>query len=345
MPPASVAILSAILFGASTPLAKLLTNKMCPELLAGILYLGSGIGLSVLTLRHAEKLPGQFQQLKTKDGLWLSSAILFGGVFGPLLLMTGLSRTPAAEASLLLNLEPVLTAIIAWIAFKENFDLRILIGMVAIVAGGLILCASPAQMHTTLGALAIVGACACWALDNNFTRNVETLDAMFIAASKGLIAGLINIGLGIAKCNALPGITPIAASVVVGFICYGLSLVMFIHSLRLLGTARTGAYFSTAPFVGAILSVILLCEPLSITLLMGGLVMGIGVWLHLTEHHEHEHTHELKEHEHMHFHDDHHQHEHDVPIASSVQHSHWHKHETLTHAHPHYPDIHHRHEH
>lgn len=273
------------------------------------------------------------------------AAVLCGGVAGPLLLMIGLSGSSASGSSLLLNLEPVFTALLAWMIFKENFDSRIFVGMLAIVLGGVILCFSGMQLHLQTSSLAVVAACFCWALDNNFTRNVQSLDAVFLAAFKGIVAGSINTALALASGSAAASFTALAYGLAVGFLGYGLSLVLFIQALRLLGTARTGAYFSSAPFVGAILSLFLFREGFSWNLLGGAALMAFGVWMHLTEHHEHEHTHFVEEHEHMHVHDEHHQHEHDFPVLAGEEHSHWHKHETITHSHPHYPDVHHRHEH
>jgi drug/metabolite transporter (DMT)-like permease len=242
----AIALLSAALFGASTPLAKILLRNVSPWAMAGLLYLGAGLGLAVIHCsRKALRLLVIEAPLRRSDLPWLAAVITAGGILGPLFLMFGLSRTDAAGASLLLNLE-----------------------------------------------------------------------------------GLATMGIG-----------------VVGFLGYGVSLALFVLGLRHLGTARTGAYFSLAPFIGALLSLMLLGEPLTLRLLTAGALMAVGLWLHLTERHEHEHRHEAIEHEHRHTHDQHHRHAHGPDDPTGEPHSHWHRHEPLIHRHPHYPDLHHRHRH
>lgn len=347
LPPACLALAAALLFGASTPAAKLLIGQIHPQLLAGLFYFGSGLGLLLVSIvSKAFQDRGRQPNLRRSDLPWLAGAIIFGGVSGPLLLMFGLTSTPAVAASLLLNMEAVLTALLAWFAFKENFDRRIFLGMISIVIGGIVLTWLPgAMLSVSVGSLAIVGACFCWALDNNLTRNISDVDPMQIAAIKGLVAGLVNVGIALADGSHLPGSATLLQASLVGFLGYGVSLVLFIKALRYLGTARTGAYFSTAPFAGAILSLLFLHETLTANLLVASAFMAFGVWLHLTENHEHEHSHAEEEHEHMHTHDEHHQHEHDSDVDLSEPHSHWHKHIAMTHAHPHYPDTQHRHTH
>ncbi|MGD9871572.1 MAG: DMT family transporter, partial [Thauera sp.] len=309
------ALLAAALFGASTPFAKLLVGEMSPWLLAGLLYLGSGLGLAALRLlRDRGWTPSG---LVKGEWPWLLGAILFGGVAGPLALMFGLTRTSGSTASLLLNLEAVLTAVIAWVVFKENADRRIVLGMLAIVAGGVVLSWSGADAASNdwLGPLAIVLACLCWAIDNNLTRRVSASDALFIASAKGAVAGSVNAALAFALGASLPAGPILLGTLAVGLLGYGISLVLFVLALRGLGTARTGAYFSTAPFIGAAVSLVLLGESTSAAFWLAAALMAWGVWLHLTEHHEHEHAHEPMEHSHRHTHDEHHQHEHDFPWA------------------------------
>ena len=247
----------------------------------------------------------------------------------------------------LLNLEAVLTAVIAWVVFRENADRRIVLGMLAIVAGGVVLSWSGGEggANDWIGPLAIAAGCLCWAIDNNLTRRVSASDALFIAATKGAVAGTVNVALAFALGASLPGGPVLLGTMVVGLLGYGISLVLFVLALRGLGTARTGAYFSTAPFIGAAVSLFLLGESTSISFWIAAALMGWGVWLHLTEHHEHEHVHEPMEHGHRHTHDEHHQHEHDFEWDGDQPHEHWHRHEALLHKHPHFPDIHHRHSH
>jgi len=340
------ALLAAVLFGASTPLAKGLLASVPPQVLAGLLYLGSGLGLGTVWLwqRHSGKV-GE-AALTRRDLPWLLGAIGFGGFLGPLLLLIGLSHTPASAASLFLNLEGVFTALLAWIVFRENVDRRIALGMVAIVAGGALLAW---QGHLAWGEfsgpLAIAAACLCWGIDNNLTQKGSSSNPLQIAALKGAAAGTVNLVIGLTLAGSLPNLPRTSAALVLGFFGYGLSLVLFVLSLRRLGTARTGAYFSTAPFIGAILSVFLWHEPISVTLLASGGLMALGVWLHLTEYHIHNHTHEPLSHAHPHIHDAHHQHSHAPDDPTGEPHTHAHVHEALTHSHPHFPDIHHRHRH
>lgn len=333
---------SAFLFGAGTPLAKWLLGQMSPWMLAGLLYLGSGIGLGLYRWWRGAARP----RLNRSEMGWLLAAVLCGGAIAPVLLMSGLSAMPASHAALLLNAEAVMTALLAWIVFRENFDRRIAAGMAAIVAGALLLSwpASGEQAFTSLWpALAVLLACFFWALDNNFTRKVALADASWIACVKGLAAGATNLLLAFLTGAALPGALRLFAAMGVGFFAYGVSLALFVLGLRHLGAARAGAYFSIAPFVGALFSVLFLAEPVTWQLLAAAGLMGFGVWLHLTEQHVHTHQHEVLEHEHLHAHDAHHPHDH----ADHVQgeHSHRHRHEPLTHSHAHYPDAHHQHRH
>lgn len=344
-PAVTAALAAALLFGASTPFAKQLLRDTSPMLLAGLLYLGSGVGLGLARLLRDRgwRKPA----LAHAEWLWLLLAIGFGGVLGPLLLMLGLSRTPAAAASLLLNLEAVLTALLAWIAFRENTDRRVVLGMALIVAGAAALAirGDSSARGWGWGALLIALACLCWALDNNFTRKVSASDAVFLAALKGLTAGAVNTGLALLLEERLPPPTGIAEAMAVGLLGYGVSLVLFVVALRGLGAARTGAYFSTAPFLGAAIAVLAFGEHPSPLFWLAAVLMGAGVWLHLQERHEHVHTHQPMTHTHRHVHDEHHQHAHDFDWDGREPHTHEHTHALLTHSHPHYPDIHHQHEH
>jgi drug/metabolite transporter (DMT)-like permease len=347
--PVIYALLSALLFGVSTPAAKALLGSTEPAILAGLLYCGAGLGAAVFRrLLRAMTSDSTLQQaaLTKTDLPWLAGAIVAGGVVGPLLLMLGLSRTEAAAASLLLTLEGVATALMAWFIFYENFDRRIALGMACLVAGALVLSWTGAPtLSTLLGPLAIVGACVAWGLDNNFTRKVSLADPLQIVELKGLIAGPCNVALALWSGSTLPAPGAIAAAALVGMLGYGASLALFVLALRSLGTARTGAYFSTAPFFGAATAVLVMAEPLSAQLLVAAALMAVGVWLHVTEHHDHSHRHAPMAHEHAHTHDVHHRHEHGPLDLTGEPHSHWHRHEALEHAHPHTPDEHHRHRH
>lgn len=333
------ALLSAVLFGASTPLAKILLGSTSPLLLAGLLYLGAGIGLAAwLALR------GGFKPIARGDVPWLGAAVITGGIAGPALLMFGLARTDGATASLLLNFEAVFTAIIAWVAFRENVDRRVFAGMVAIVAGGAVL-SFQGTPRIEIGTVLIAAACLAWALDNNLTRRISGGDAATIACIKGLAAGSVNFGLALSQDAYVPAPGFIAVAGVVGLLGYGVSLALFIVALRDLGTARTAAYFSVAPFFGAALALLLLAETPSAAFWVAAALMALGVWLHISERHRHAHRHEPLAHDHEHVHDEHHHHEHPFPWDGKEPHSHAHQHGALAHTHPHHPDLHHRHRH
>jgi drug/metabolite transporter (DMT)-like permease len=344
----ALALLSAALFGFSTPAAKLLLGAIDPMMLAGLLYCGAGVGIAIL--RRARNLLTAGEKAETPlsraDMPWLACAIFAGGIVGPVLLMFGLSHTNAAAASLLLTLEGVATALLAWFVFGENFDRRIALGMACLVAGAIVLSwAGTPSLSGLFGPLAIGGACLAWGLDNNLTRKVSLADPLQIVELKGLIAGSVNLSLGLWHGGGLPPLPQTFIAGGVGFLGYGLSLALFVLALRDLGTARTGAYFSTAPFLGMLAAILFLQEPMTGQLAAAGLLMALGVWLHLTENHDHAHTHELMVHTHAHMHDEHHQHAHLPGDPPGEPHIHPHRHEPTRHAHPHVPDMHHVHRH
>jgi drug/metabolite transporter (DMT)-like permease len=341
------ALAAAALFGLSTPLAKTLIADIAPQVLAGLLYLGSGVGLTLFWLfRRAGAGPRRDAPLTRTDLPWLAGAIVSGGLVAPVLLMAGLENTLASTASLLLNVEGVFTALLAWVVFRENVDRRIFLGMAAIVAGGVLLSwAGGLTLAGMRGPLLVVAACLGWAIDNNLTQRVSAGDPVEVAGLKGLVAGGVNLVLGLVLRGTLPTGDQLVGALLVGFIGYGVSLVLFVLAMRELGTARTGAYFSLAPFVGAVAGLALFREPVTPLFLLAALLMGVGLWLHLTERHEHDHEHEPLQHTHRHSHDEHHRHAHSPEDPSGEPHVHEHSHPRLLHRHPHYPDIHHRHTH
>jgi drug/metabolite transporter (DMT)-like permease len=335
---------SALLFGLTAPFSKILLGRIDPQMLAGLLYLGAGLGLAALHgLRLAIGSPEDEAPLRRSDAPWLAGAGIAGGLLAPLLLMEGLRETSAANASLLLNLESLATMAIAWLAFRENVDARLLAGAAAILAGAVVLSWRGEGLALDRGALLVAGACLLWGVDNNLTRKVSASDPVRIATVKGFVAGAANIAGAFALGATAPGALDASAATVLGFLGIGLSLVLFILALRGLGAARTSAWFSAAPFVGALAAILLLGEQPHFSLLVAGALMGFGLWLHLSERHEHWHEHAPVEHEHAHVHDAHHRHGHDGPV--SEPHSHRHRHDRLVHSHPHYPDLHHRHSH
>ena len=337
---------SAVLFGASTPFAKALLGDVSPWLMAGLLYLGVGLGLGFIKLTTMWK-GGELWEapLRRKDFGWLAAVVLFGGIAGPALLMLGLASVTASTASLLLNLEGVATLGIAWVVYRENVDLRIGLGAAAILLGVAVLSWGGVDFSLNMGALAIAAACLCWGIDNNLTRKLSSADPIQIAMIKGLTAGTVNIFLSLSQGAILPAWPITMTAMAIGFVGYGLSLVMFIYGLRYLGSARTGAYFSLAPFIGASVAVIAFGDPVTTQLIIAGLLMVAGLYLHLIERHEHDHCHVEQTHEHAHAHDEHHRHEHAPTDPVAEPHTHSHRHPPLIHRHPHYPDIHHRHGH
>ncbi|MCW5716927.1 MAG: DMT family transporter [Bauldia sp.] len=346
-PGVPLALASAVLFGALAPISKSLIESLDAQLAAGLLYLGAGVGLALV---HAGRRSAGMTALgappRRADAGWLVAVWVFGGVVAPVLLMLGLARTSGASASLLLNLEGVATMAIAWLVFRENVDRRLLLGAAAIVAGSVALSWSAGGLRFDAGALFVIGACVAWGIDNNLTRKLSALDPVLLAMSKGLAAGVFNIAIALARGAAIPPASIAGAVAVVGFVGIGLSLVLFIVALRHLGAARTGAYYALAPFIGVVVAIAILNEPVTTQLLVAAVLMGVGLWLHLAERHEHEHEHEGQEHEHRHVHDAHHQHEHDgLDSRDAEPHSHSHRHTGQRHAHAHYPDLHHRHRH
>lgn len=339
------AVGSAVLFGASTPFAKQLLDGLSPWLMAGLLYLGVGIGLGLVQLVLQTRGRRLEASLQKSDMGWLAAIVFFGGVAGPVLLMIGLQTSTAAVTALLLNVEGLATVALAWIFYRENVDLRIAMGAVAILLGAVILSWQGGALGLGPGAVAVVMACLCWGIDNNLTRNLSAADPVQIAMIKGLAAGVINILLGLGQGAEVPSLGISLLAMTLGFIAYGLSLVMFIYGLRHLGTARTGAYFSLAPFIGAALAVLLFGDELTYKLGLAAILMAIGLYLHLAERHEHEHRHETLLHAHAHSHDLHHQHEHLTSDPDGKSHVHLHRHAPMIHRHPHFPDIHHRHNH
>lgn len=342
----AAALLSALLFGATTPFAKILVGTVDPWLLAGLLYLGAGLGL--LFVQAGRRLLGFRQSeagVRRRDLAWLIAIVASGGIVAPILLMFGLARTDAASASLLLTLEGLATMAIAWLVFREHADRRILFGAACIVAGAAVLVWPAHGVALGFGAILIAGACLAWGVDNNLTRMLSASDPVGIAMVKGLAAGLVNLGIAATRGGIFPAWPTLGAAIALGFLGYGVSLALFVFALRHLGAARTAAYFGAAPFVGAAVAILALGEPVSIALAAGGILIAIGLWLHLSERHLHLHAHEPIAHEHRHEHDEHHRHKHEDAEPPNSSHTHWHTHAPLVHRHPHYPDLHHRHSH
>ncbi|HXC38386.1 MAG TPA: DMT family transporter, partial [Burkholderiales bacterium] len=277
--------------------------------------------------------------------LWLGAAVLCGGVLAPILLLWGLAKIPAASAALMLNLESVATTMLAAFIFAEQVGRRVWFATLLMLAAGAVLSWQPhTSIPLSIGALSIVAACVFWGLDNNFTRKISGGDAMRIAMVKGLVAGAVNVVLALAIGATFPQANHLIAALLLGAFAYGVSLVLYVRALRHLGSARTGAHFATAPFVGAAIAVAFGEHP-GLIFVPALALMVIATWLLLTEHHAHRHVHEPMSHTHEHVHDEHHHHAHDPSVRSGEPHTHHHEHGALTHFHPHLPDLHHRHTH
>jgi drug/metabolite transporter (DMT)-like permease len=341
------ALIAALLFGASAPLAKLLLGEIEPVPLAAFLYLGSGIGLLVIKIiQNFRQRPVESEaRIKRADIGWLVGAILAGGVAAPIVLLFSLQTTPAATASLLLNFEGVATTLIAALIFKEFISRHAWWAIFLITLSSIFLSLNlHASWGLSLGAVGIIAACILWGVDNNFTRNISAKDPIMIVTIKGLAAGSFSLGLAIILGNKLPVWGVMLGALILGFLCYGLSIVLFIRAMRGLGAARTSALFSTAPLAGMLLSFLLFQESLTWMFLIAIPLMIIGTVLLVNEKHEHYHIHEMTLHEHSHVHNDgHHLHNHENEFNGS--HSHIHEHDEVVHEHDHLPDIHHRHKH
>jgi drug/metabolite transporter (DMT)-like permease len=339
---ALVALASAALFGAAAPALKPITGALHPVLLAGLLYLGSFLGLALARSFRAAK-PAE-APLSRRDLPALAGAIFAGGLAAPVLLVWGLSGLAASAASLLLAAEAVLTMLLAAMLFREAVAPRVWLAALLIFAGAGLLAWTPQlSIPVSLHAVAVLAACLLWGLDNNLTSRISLADPFAIAMWKGLVAGGVNTAIGLALVPAAPGASWLAA-LVVGALGYGASLVLYVLALRHLGAARTAAHFGTAPFFGAVLAIAFLGEPLTAALGAAFALTAMGTWLVLTERHRHEHEHEAIDHEHRHVHDAHHRHPHRGD-EGPAPHSHRHRHVPMHHRHAHFPDLHHRHRH
>lgn len=336
-------LLAAALFGLSAPLAKLLLGSMSPQLLAGLLYLGAGVGLSGWRLLRPAVSEAPLQR---RDWPTLAAVVAAGGVAGPLLMLWGLTRVSAVTGSLLLNLEGPLTMLVAVLFFREHLGWRGWLAAALILLGAAVLRVQLGGGSSDgWGMLAIALGCLAWALDNNLTQHLSLRDPFAIVRVKTLAAGSFNVILGLVLGGRLPSPAVLGLAALLGLASYGASVVLDAYALRLVGAAREAAYFATAPFVGTLFAALFLGEQLGAADLVALLLMVAGVVCLLLERHSHLHQHEPLAHEHSHSHDAHHQHEHGPEDPPGEPHSHAHRHEALVHEHPHLSDLHHRHRH
>jgi drug/metabolite transporter (DMT)-like permease len=340
--PILYALIAALGFGLSAPLAKLLLDAVSPLFLAGLLYLGAGLFLGLARVVWRRR-PTAGRPLTPRDRWILAAVVLVGGVLAPPLLLWGLDRSPATTTALLLNLEVVLTVILAGVVFREHLGPGVGVAAVVMAVAGIVLGWTPGSPAIAGGAAAVALASALWALDNNLTRLIAEGDPLLIVQVKGLVAGTVNTVLAVASGHAWPAPETTALALVLGAMSYGTSLVLFIVAMRGLGAARTGAYFATAPFFGAA-GGLLLGEPITAGLVVAASLMAGATWLLVHERHGHLHRHAAGVHTHAHVHDPHHQHAHEG-WEGPEPHSHPHPTGPLEHEHPHTPDIHHDHGH
>lgn len=338
-------LLSAVLFGASVPITKQLLPEVAPTLLAGLLYLGGGLAVGTVRLAARQRIVEA--SLGRADLPRVLAIVVLGGIVGPLALVNGLRTVSGVSGALLLNLEGPLTVLVAITVFHEHLGRRAALGAGLVFLGACLLAVPGAGAGAARlsGVLLLATACAAWALDNNLTQGLAGKDPWQLVIAKTVGAGSGMVGLALALGDRFPAGRLVLSALLLGALAYGASVLLDAFALRLLGAAREAAFFATAPFAGALLSVPVLGERLGATQLAAGAVMLVGVAILVRERHGHEHTHETLEHTHRHVHDDHHQHPHPEGIDPTRPHAHPHRHAPLTHAHAHVSDAHHRHVH
>lgn len=340
---AAAALGAAVAFGSTAPAAKVLLAHVEPLMLGAVLYLGAGVGLTIVRLvvpsRRAEAA------LRRADVPLLVGVATFGAIVAPLLLLTGLRRVSAVTGSLLLNLESPFTVALAVVWFGEHLGGRAALGTVAMLLGAVTLCLGPdlAFSSQLSGVVAVAGACLAWAIDNNLMQRLALRDPLRVAQAKGLLGGGLAFVIALGAGADVPPVGTLSAGVAVGFVSYGLSVALALYAMRLIGVAREAAWFATAPFIGVVASVAVLGEPFGARELVALVFMAAGLVLLMTERHSHWHVHEPLRHDHRHVHDEHHQHLHAPDDPLGEPHAHEHTHAALAHEHPHATDVHHRH--
>jgi drug/metabolite transporter (DMT)-like permease len=335
-----LALLSALLFGAATPVSKVLLGSLSFFQLAGLLYLGAALAVAPRAIRRREA----DRKLDRRNLIRLSGAILFGGILGPVFLLLGLRLSSAVSVSMWLNMEMVATAILGWLIFKDHLGKFGWIGVIGVVAASALLGAGEKSAGLMAGSF-VAMACFCWGIDNHLTALIDGMTPAQSTFWKGLVAGIVNLTIGINTEPLTASTSTIAMSLAVGGVSYGLSIVLYITAAQHLGATRSQMAFSSAPFFGAILSAVALGEGFTVVQLSAMAILAVSIAALFRDKHEHEHSHDAMAHEHLHQHDDrHHGHDHDIADAEAA-HSHWHEHDQARHSHPHWPDLHHRHRH
>lgn len=336
-----LALIAAALFGVSTPLVQQFGKGLGPFTTAALLYSGAAC-IGAMLRKPVEKEA----QVLASDFPRLLAVALFGAVIGPVTMSWGLQRTSGTGASLMLTLEALFTAVLAWRLYGEAMDRRVWAAVLFLLAGGVVLVLDQGSAGSSqmLGLLAVLAATAAWGMDNSLSRALAERDPGQVVLAKAMLGTLATALIALLVGEPLPSLAAALGLVAVGASGYGLSLRFYLLAQRAFGAARTGSIFAFAPFIGAALAIGLGDRSGGWGLLLGGGLMLIGVLVHLAEEHEHTHMHEKSEHEHAHRHDDgHHNHVHD-PMPEG-EHSHRHTHEAMEHAHAHVPDAHHSHSH
>jgi drug/metabolite transporter (DMT)-like permease len=328
--------IAAILFGISAPAASRLTDDMGAFTLAGLLYLGAALAVAPFARRSPPSRRAVRASLP-----YLSLAVVLGGAVGPVLLAVGLGLVPAATASLLLNLELVLTTIVAGLVFREHLGRPVIAGTALVVAGSVVLTWS-GDPDLRWGALVIAAACLCWAIDNSATAAIDQIAPSHITLAKGTIAGGANLVIGLTT-TSIPAVAPVLWALLIGGVGYGASITLWVAGARDLGAARGQLVFATAPFVGAVVAWTVFTEPFTAPELAAFAIAAGGVAFVVASQHDHDHSHVAMSHTHDHEHDEHHDHLHEPAVPG--RHTHPHDHRPMTHRHPHVPDLHHRHDH
>jgi drug/metabolite transporter (DMT)-like permease len=338
------AILAALCYVISTPFSKLLLNNIPPVFIAGLVYIGAGLGMLFINLLRSKNVPKKEAKITIKELPYTITMVLLD-VFAPIFLMIGLSKSTSATASLLNNFEIVATSTIALIIFKESIGKRTWIAIVFITIASIILSVDDLfSIKLSVGAVFVLLACVCWGFENNCTSKLSLKDPFEIVIIKGIGSGLTSLAIAFITKQYSLEIKYILITLMLGFIAYGLSVYFYIYAQRNLGAARTSAYYALAPFIGVGLSFIIFNEFPTVSYLIALGIMVTGVYFTAFEKHEHLHTHQFIEHEHRHNHNDgHHNHTHETLING--EHNHFHIHNLMEHKHQHTPDLHHSHEH
>ena len=336
-----IAVLSALLFGSATPLSKSLLEHLTSFQLAGLLYIGAALGVTILVIRDRKFTPPW--KMDQKNALRLLGAVLFGGLLGPVALLAGLRLANAASVSMWLNLEMVATAVLGHFIFKDHLTITGWIAAAGILLSAIILTAGEGSAGL-LAVLLVALACLFWGFDNHLTALIDGITPAQSTLWKGLVAGTTNLIIGISIAPLTGNFGSVFGGLILGVFAYGLSIVLYITAAQQLGATRSQLIFSSAPFWGILLSILLLGEKFTWQLTLATLLFMASLILLMREQHQHTHIHQKITHDHPHRHDDGH-HDHHREDTISGWHSHPHQHDFLKHAHPHWPDLHHRHDH